>query len=116
MRAQLEALRRDIEFGQGEASIWRVCFPKQRAEITARFVQQSNEEYGDFLAWCLQFQKAVEEEGSEGRFTLSERAQHEAQLSHLRSWLFQIVERGFFGTSLQAPARRALHECEHDFR
>jgi hypothetical protein len=116
-RGKFEQLKRDIEDRGGEASISTIQLPdpKEHEEVIARFRQQADEEYQEFLGQCQDFHAELKMEREASHFTFAELDENEAEFAKLRSWLPKIQERDFFGGSLSTKANRELAACKKDF-
>jgi hypothetical protein len=112
-----EQLQKEIEARKGNATISTIQLPdpKEHASTVARFQQQANEEYQEFLGRCRDFHAELEKERKESHFTFAELEENEVELDKLRSWLPKIRERDYFKAALRGKAEAALAACGKDF-
>jgi hypothetical protein len=117
LRRALAELKGEIESRRGEAVVLaiRLTDPKERGAIAARFQEQSDEDYREFLGKCRDFHQELDHERRAKHFSFAELEENEVEMTKLRGWLPKIVDRDFFGASLAANARQALEACEQDF-
>jgi hypothetical protein len=116
-REKFAQLKRDIEDRHGEATISTIQFPdsSEQESIVARFRQQADEEYQEFLGQCRDFHAELANERKASHYTFAEMEENEVELAKLRSWLPKINERDFFQASLGSKAIKTLAACEKDF-
>lgn len=118
LQLYLEELKADILAGGGEADLLTVWIDdcQQNAMLIARFHQQAEAEYREFLGRCQDFHRELSQERGLGNLTFTELDENEAELTKLRSWLLKIRERDLFEAKGYFLATEALSACEQDFQ
>jgi len=101
----------------GTASILHVGLlnDAEQANVIARFRQQTEDEYGEFIEQCGELHAELAKERARRHFTFGELEENDADLAKLRLWLPKIRARDFFQVDIATEATSALESCETDF-
>lgn len=75
------------------------------------FRQDRDEEYGEVLERCADFQAEITKETDKQKFTFAELEENEVDLHKLESWLATIRARDFFQGHSAEAAQQALERC-----
>ena len=81
-------------------------------EVMAQFAAARDDEYGEVIDKCEDFQAQVRKEYVAEHFTYAELEENEVDLIKLRNWLAKITDRDVFGAAGRAEAENALTGCE----
>jgi len=81
------------------------------AQLEARFTEQGEAEWGEFLGDCGKYENELAGEVAKGKLTLAELDEAEQSLDRLRRWYRTIRARDLFGAPSAAAAERRLKEC-----
>jgi Protein ChrB, N-terminal len=84
----------------------------QEEKILARFNQDRNEAYQEFLEQCEGFEAEIAKERAAGKFTFAELEENDEDLRKLRRWFEKIRKLDFHGASLAGEAAERLSQCE----
>lgn len=84
----------------------------EQTKVVARFNEERNEDYQEFLEECGKFLQEIEREMTRRNFTYGELEENEAGLQRLSVWLAKIQGRDFFHAELADKAQEALISCE----
>jgi hypothetical protein len=84
----------------------------QEEKVVARFNNDRNEAYQEFLERCAGFEAEIARESAAGKFTYAELEENDEDLKKLRSWLEKIRKLDFHGASLANEAGERLAQCE----
>ncbi len=84
----------------------------QEAKVLARFKADRDEEYGEFLGKCADFEAEIAKETAAEHFTYAELEENDVDLKKLQSWLEKIAKLDFYGATLAAEATARLKGCE----
>ncbi len=100
---------------QNEASgqFFLVQEPNQatQADIIARFNDDRDQEYEEFLEQCEGFISEIKKESKANKFTFAELEENEQNLQRLRKWIAKIQKRDFFKTKKSQDAVAAFQNC-----
>lgn len=113
----LRKLHEEIVNRNGTASILhvRLLDDEEREDIIARFRQQMEDEYGEFIEQCGEFHRELSRERARNHLTFGELEENDVNLAKLRLWLPKLQARDFFQVDAAGKAAGALESCEADF-
>jgi Protein ChrB, N-terminal len=111
---RLKMLENEIAEMAGEAVLLEaVALDRaQEEKILARFNQDRNEAYHEFLEQCEGFEAEIAKERAAGKFTFAELEENDEDLRKLRRWFEKIHKLDFHGASLASEAAERLCQCE----
>lgn len=117
IEGKLDELRLEIESRGGESGLLHIELSEvhEQEKVLARFEQQMNDEYGEFLEQCNDFHAELEKERGKQHFTFGELEENDAELNKLRSWMPKLLGRDYFQAAMRQHAIDALRSCEDDF-
>jgi hypothetical protein len=84
----------------------------QHDKLLARFNQERNEAYQEFLERCSAFEAEIARESAADKLTFAELEENEEDLKKLASWFEKIRKLDFHGASLATESRERLAQCE----
>lgn len=110
----LKILENEIAKMGGEAVLLETAAldRTQEEKILARFNQDRNEAYHEFLEQCEGFEAEIAKERAANKFTFAELEENDEDLKKLRNWFEKIRKLDFHGASLAAQAAERLAQCE----
>jgi hypothetical protein len=112
----LDALDRAIELierGDGEALVFDAV-PRgevMNAQLEARFNDEREEEWAEFLAECTKFDREIDKEIRIEKFTTAELDEEEQNLERLRRWFRELRARDLFSAGSRPEAESRLKAC-----
>jgi hypothetical protein len=111
---KLKIIENEIAEMEGEAMLLETVGldRAQEEKVIARFNNDRNEAYQEFLERCAGFEGEIARESSAGKFTYAELEENDEDLKKLRSWLEKIRKLDFHGASLANEASKRLAQCE----
>jgi hypothetical protein len=111
---KLKIIENEIAEMEGEAMLLETAGldRAQEEKVIARFNNDRNEAYQEFLERCAGFEGEIARESSAGKFTYAELEENDEDLKKLRSWLEKIRKLDFHGASLANEASKRLAQCE----
>ncbi|MDN5347679.1 MAG: hypothetical protein PWP65_1243 [Clostridia bacterium] len=106
-------LAREINESGGESLMLeaRALSVEEQDKIIARFNNERDEEYSEFLEQCAAFLEEIKRETERENFTFGELEENEEGLQRLVAWLAKIQERDFFRAPKGNEAEACLEEC-----
>lgn len=115
---RLHQLYEEILSRNGTASLFhvRLLDEAEQKDIIARFKQQMEDEYGEFIEQCEAFHAELANERAKNHLTFGELEENDVDLAKLRLWLPKLQARDFFHVDAAEKAAKALESCEADFR
>jgi hypothetical protein len=84
----------------------------QQDKLLARFNQDRNEAYQEFLERCTAFEAEIAWESAAGNLTFAELEENEEDLKKLATWFEKIRKLDFHSASLATESRERLAHCE----
>lgn len=110
---RLKLLQNEIAAMEGDAVLLESAGLDrvQEQKVIARFSDERNEAYQEFISRCGDFEAEITKERGIGKFTYAEVEENEEDLTKLRAWLEKIVRLDFYGASLRAAAEERLARC-----
>ncbi len=110
----LKVVENEITEMGGEAVLLEsVPLDKGQADkVVARFREERDEAYREFLGRCSDFEAEIAKETAARHFTYAEVEENDEDLKKLRGWLEKIRRLDFYGAPLAAEATARLGECE----
>lgn len=113
-KRHFKLIQKEITDMKGEAFLLEtVGFDKnEEAHIIARFNEDRNAEYQEFLGRCEDFFKEIRTETENRHFIYAEVQENDEDLQKLRRWLEKIKKLDFYGAPLLSEAEKQLADCE----
>ena len=110
----LKILEHEIGGMNGEAVLLETAAldRAQEEKILARFNQDRDEAYHEFLEQCEAFEAELAKERSAGKFTFAELEENDEDLKKLRIWHEKIRRLDFYGANLAKKSAERLQRCE----
>jgi ChrB-like protein len=102
-----------VERAEGDALIFDAA-PQgdaMAARLEALFTADREQEWLEFLAECVKFDREIDKEIRIEKFTSAELDEEEQNLERLQRWFRELRARDLFGSPSQADAERRLKEC-----
>jgi CRISPR/Cas system-associated endoribonuclease Cas2 len=84
----------------------------QEMKVLARFKEDRDEQYREFIDKCHDFKGEVAKEVTANHFTYAELEENDVDLKKLQDWLTKIKRLDFYEATLAADAQSLLRECE----
>lgn len=111
---RLKMLENEVRKMGGESVILEAAALDQAQEekVIARFKQDRDDEYCEFIGRCERFEEEIAKEFSIEKFTYAELEEEDADLKKLQSWLERIRKLDFYGGDLAEQASEKLRACE----
>ena len=111
---QLKMIENEISEMEGDSVILETAAlnPGQEAKVLARFKDDRDEQYREFIDKCHDFKGEVAKEVSADHFTYAELEENDVDLKKLQNWLAKIKRLDFYGANLAGDAQDLLAECE----
>jgi hypothetical protein len=111
---RLKMLEHEVAQMGGEAVLLEAVAldEAQQHKVLARFNQDRNEAYHEFLEQCEGFEAEIAKERAAGKFTFAELEENDEDLRKLRRWFERIRKLDFYGAPLAAEAAERLAQCE----
>lgn len=111
---RLKMLENEVRKMGGESVILETAALDQAQEekVIARFKQDRDDEYREFIGRCERFEEEIAKEFSIEKFTYAELEEEDADLKKLQSWLERIRKLDFYGGDLAGQASEKLRACE----
>jgi hypothetical protein len=111
---KLKILENDIAEMRGEALLLETVGLDQRQhdKVIARFNDDRNEAYQEFIGRCSDFEAEIAKETAAKHFTYAELEENDEDLKKLRGWLDKIGKLDFYGAPLASEAAAHLERCE----
>jgi len=111
---RLKMIENDIaEMGGDSLLLESVALNKaQEEKVVGRFKADRDEEYGEFLDKCKDFEAEIAKETAAEHFTYAELEENDVDLKKLQSWLEKIQKLDFYGATLAGEAVQRLKDCE----
>jgi hypothetical protein len=81
------------------------------ARLERMFTAERADEWTEFLADCVEFDGAIDNEIASGKFTIAQLEEQEQSLEKLRRWHRDIKARDVFGAPAAAEADEQLKHC-----
>ncbi len=111
---RLKMLGNDITEMGGEAVILETVAldRSQEDKVVARFKDDRDEQYREFLGRCADFEAEIAKEIAINKFTYAELEEEDTDLKKLQGWLDKIRKLDFYGATLADEAAERLRGCE----
>ncbi|PSH65178.1 Chromate resistance protein ChrB [Phyllobacterium sophorae] len=111
---RLKMLGNDIAEMRGEAVILETVAldRSQEDKVVARFKDDRDEQYREFLGRCADFEAEIAKEIAINKFTYAELEEEDTDLKKLQGWLEKIRKLDFYGATLADEAAERLRGCE----
>ncbi|ATU94466.1 Chromate resistance protein ChrB [Phyllobacterium zundukense] len=111
---RLKMLGNDIAEMGGEAVILETVAldRSQEDKVVARFKDDRDEQYREFLGRCADFEAEIAKEIAINKFTYAELEEEDTDLKKLQGWLEKIRKLDFYGATLADEAAERLRGCE----
>ena len=111
---RLKMLENDINEMSGEAVLLEtVALDRgQEEKVIARFREDRDEQYREFLGKCAAFEGEIAKEIAINKFTFAELEEEDTDLKKLQGWLEKIRKLDFYGATLAEEAAKRLRGCE----
>ena len=111
---RLKMLENDIAGMSGEAVILEtIALDRgQEEKVVARFKEDRDEQYREFLGRCADFEAEIAKEIAINKFTYAELEEEDTDLKKLQGWLEKIRKLDFYGATLADEAAERLRACE----
>ena len=105
-----------VEASDGQALVVQVADDDQEAvaELEARFTDEREAEWGEFLGECAKYSAEIADEIAKQKFTLAELDEEEESLERLRRWFRRLRGRDLFGAPSVPLAESRLKECAEE--
>ncbi|MDA7417753.1 ChrB domain-containing protein [Xenophilus arseniciresistens] len=84
----------------------------QQAKVLERFKADRDEQYGEFIGRCADFEAEIAKEVAKKKFTYAELEEEDTDLKKLQSWFEKIHKLDFYGAARAEEAARRLRDCE----
>lgn len=84
----------------------------QESKVLARFKDDRDEQYREFIDKCHDFKRDVAKEVTASHFTYAELEENDVDLKKLQQWLTKIKLLDFYEANLAAEAQHLLDKCE----
>lgn len=84
----------------------------QEDKVVARFKADRDEQYGELLGRCKDFEAEIAKEIAINKFTYAELDEEETDLKKLDAWFEKIRKLDFYGAPLADTAAQRLRECK----
>ncbi len=84
----------------------------QEAKVLARFKEDRDEQYREFIDKCGDFKAEIAKETANKHFTYAELEENDVDLKKLQGWLEKIAKLDFYEANLAPQARELLRECD----
>jgi hypothetical protein len=81
------------------------------ARLEALFTADREQEWLEFLAECIKFDREIDKEIRIKKFTSAELDEEEQNLERLQRWFRELRARDLFGSPSHVEAERRLKEC-----
>lgn len=113
-RRNFEGIREEIAEIRGQAYLMETVGldDRERKQIIARFNEDRNAEYREFLGRCEDFFEEIRIETEKKHFVYAEIQENEEDLQKLKRWLEKIKKLDFYGAPLLTEAEKQLAACE----
>lgn len=102
-----------VERADGEALVFEAV-PQSEAmagRLEGLFTADREQEWQEFLAECVKFDREIDKEIRIKKFTAAELDEEEQNLGRLRNWYRELRARDLFGAPSHGDAERRLKEC-----
>src|ERR1700712_5644467 len=111
---QLKMIENDIAEMAGNSVILETVALNQgqEAKVLARFKEDRDEQYREFIDKCEDFKREVAKEVTADHFTYAELEENDVDLKKLQNWLAKIKRLDFYQANLAVEAQGLLNECE----
>jgi hypothetical protein len=111
---QLKMIENDIVGMAGDSVILETVALNQgqEAKVLARFKEDRDEQYREFIDKCQDFKGEVAKEVTANHFTYAELEENDVDLKKLRNWLAKIKRLDFYEANLAVEAKDLLDACE----
>lgn len=111
---QLKMIENEISEMAGDAVILETAGLNQGQEtkVLARFKEDRDEQYREFIDKCRDFKGEVAKEVTANHFTYAELEENDVDLKKLQNWLTKIRRLDFYKANLAVEAQGLLDECE----
>jgi hypothetical protein len=111
---QLKMIENDIVGMAGDSVILGTVALNQgqEAKVLARFKEDRDEQYREFIDKCQDFKGEVAKEVTANHFTYAELEENDVDLKKLRNWLAKIKRLDFYEANLAVEAKDLLDACE----
>lgn len=111
---RLKMLDNDIgEMGGNAVILETMALDKNQEEkVVARFKEDRDEQYREFLGRCAGFEAEIAKEFASNKFTYAELEEEDTDLKKLQGWLEKIGKLDFYGAALADEAAERLRACE----
>jgi DNA-binding transcriptional regulator PaaX len=103
-----------VERADGEALVFDAVPQGETmvARLETLFTTEREQEWQEFLAECIKFDREIDKEIRIKKFTAAELDEEEQNLGRLRNWYRELRGRDLFGAPSHEKAERRLKECE----
>lgn len=110
---RLKMLENDIGEAQGQSVILETLAldPAQENKVLARFKDDRNDAYEEFIDKCDDFEHEVAKEVTANHFTYAELEENDVDLKKLQGWLAKIQKLDFYGADRALEAQERLKGC-----
>lgn len=111
---RLKIIENDIDAMGGDAVLLETVGLDrgQEEKVIARFTQDRDETYREFLGKCADFEAELARETDQEHFTYAELEENDVDLKKLQDWLEKIRKLDFYGGALANEAAQRLKGCE----
>jgi hypothetical protein len=102
-----------IERGDGAVLVFEAVphGDATRARLVARFNEEREAEWAEFLTECTKFEREIDKEVRVEKFTTAELDEEEQNLERLRRWFRELRGRDLFTAGSQPEAEQRLKVC-----
>jgi hypothetical protein len=108
----LRKLRHEILEMSGSAVLLSCGVLAGEQDVLAAFLEARDDEYGEIVDKCQDFQVQLDKEYQANHFTYAELEENEEDLIKLRNWFNKVAERDVFNAPGRAAAVEVLNTCE----
>lgn len=115
-RADFQAIAEEVEQSGGETWLMESVFTDldQEAALIARFNEERQPEYAEFLEKCEDLLNELARETEAKKFTYAELEENDELHVRLSDWLSKIRQRDFFDSSYGITATEQWQRCEKE--
>lgn len=111
---RLKVLENDIAAMEGDCVLLETIALDRRQEdkVVNRFKTDRDEQYGELLGRCRDFEAEIAKEIAIQKFTYAELDEEETDLKKLEAWFDKIRKLDFYDAPLAATAAERLRACK----
>lgn len=84
----------------------------QEGKVVERFKADRDEQYGEFMGRCADFEAEIAKEVAKKKFTYAELEEEDTDLKKLQGWYEKIRKLDFYGAARAEEALQRLRHCE----